>query len=774
MDSKVLFRSKLTLLLVPSFLFLFTVAITLYVSALATQKNSDQFKARFDALANQTTLLIQEKLNTYPLLLQSTRGLVANNLEGLDQAWPRFFQAAQIDYAKNGIIGITFTRYIDQQNKQRFISQQQKAYGPGFKIFPETNHGDFFVLMHAAPAHITDKVRGYDIGSEPNRRFAAERAKTSSTLALSAPISLIPTNPNSLDYLLLLPVETPDKSERYKNNFHGWITIGFSLSMLIEDTLKTLPIQPILSVIDARAGLSAKYDSTPLATPSNLQERFKSHQTLSLSQQKIDLYFSPKAQHLPASLNYRYDPDTLAAGIMISILATLASFLLLSGRERALHLADNMLRRFRDTHIRYQALFDSSPEAILLCVNNKIVLANTVALNLLGAKQIEQLVGTDVLDRAIPENRKAAGEMVEQVLRDESCTLPPFEETLTRLDGQSIEVELMLSRTTYDDAAAVQIMFRDITATKQRRDEAKIAQKVLEHTTEAIMVTDKNARIVMTNPAFTSLTGYNDKQAQGQKTSILRSGHHDTLFYKQLWGSLLRTGQWIGELANRKRSGEVYIQKTNISAVYDKRGDISHFVCVMSDITEQKRDFDNIRFQALHDTLTKLPNRVHFEARAEKALSKARNADSKFAILFIDLDKFKPINDTYGHLLGDKLLISLADRMAHALRPSDIVARIGGDEFLILADDLNNTEEAQRLAERLMNIIVTPITLDGVTLHLSASIGIAAYPDDEVQINLLIHAADQAMYDAKRRSSGLIARAGAQDALPTDDEAAPF
>lgn len=769
MDSKVLFRSKLILFVVPALLLIFTLSITLYISALATHKNREQFKTRFNAIANQTTLLIQEKLNTYPLILRSTRGLVTTNLQNLDQAWPRYFEAAQIDYAKNGIIGITFTRYLSQQDKSAFITQQRERHGPEFRIFPETNHSDFFVLMHAVPAHITPKVRGYDIGSEPNRRFAAERAKSSSTLALSAPISLIPTNPNSLDYLFLLPVETPDESERYKNIFHGWITIGFSLSMLIEDTLKALPVQPRLRVTDARAGLETRYDSAPTSPLSALQSEFQSHQTLTLSQQKIDLYFSPKAQTLPAALGYRYDPNTLAAGVMISLLATLACFLLLSGRERALRLADNLLRRSRDTHTRYQALFDSSPEAILLCVDNKIVLANAIALNLLGAKQIEELVGTDVLERATKENRRAAGQMIQSLLASEANALPPFEEILTRLDGQTIDVELMLSRTTYDDASAIQIMFRDITATKQRRDDAKIAQKVLEHTTEAIMVTDKDARIVMTNPAFTSLTGYNEKQAIGQKTNILRSGHHDALFYKYLWSSLLRTGQWVGELANRKRSGEVYIQKTNISAVYDKQGDISHFVCVMSDITEQKRDFDNIRFQALHDTLTKLPNRVHFEARAEKTLSKARNSDRHFAILFVDLDKFKPINDTYGHLVGDKLLISLAERMAHALRPSDMVARIGGDEFLILADELHHPDEAQRLAERLMKIILTPVTIDDISLHISASIGIAAYPEDAKQINQLIHAADQAMYEAKRQGMGGITRAGTQSALASEE-----
>lgn len=756
MNSKKSQRKQWGLYLIPLALLALTLLATHFASTLNATKKRDNFEARFSALTSQTTLLIQERLNRYPLLLKTTRGLVLNNLEQLHSAWPEYFRTTDLNYEQNGIIGITFTQYVDHKDLPNFLALQYELYGPGFYIFPDNTRSNYFILTQAAPHTISDKVRGFDIGSEPNRRFAAERAKNSSSLSLSAPVSLLPTRTNSLDYLFLLPVESPNPTERYTNTFHGWVTIGFSLSMMLEEVQRNIQ-QPLqIQAVDARAGLTPQFDSHPGLQANNDQKQLQIKQTLALSQQKIDLLFTPLPSPAFEASRFDHDLETLMGGGIISILSALACFLLLSGRDRALKLAHTMMQRSRDSNIRYQTLFESSPEAVTLCVDNKIILANSAALSLLGAKRLEDLTGLDILDIAHPDLKHEASSLLNTLINGESARLDPIEEKLARLDGTFFEAELNLSRTTYDGSTAIQLMFRDITLIKDRRNEAKIAKKVLEHTTEAIMVTDGNARIVLTNPAFTTLTGYNDKQIIDQKTNLLKSGHHDDPFYKQLWSSLLHSGQWTGELANRKRSGEVYIQKTNISAVYDKEGDISHFVCVMSDITEQKRTFDKIRFQALHDNLTKLPNRIHFEARAEKALNRARQSGSFFAVLFIDLDDFKPINDSYGHLLGDKLLVALADKLSSALRPSDMVSRIGGDEFLVLADELPKYDEATLLSERLMQMISSPITIDGIELRVSASIGISVYPMQGDNINTLIHTADQAMYRAKKQSKNQV------------------
>lgn len=746
--------------MIPTLILIAGLSATYFASLHNAARDRAQFETRFQAQANQTTLLIQEKLNRYSLILRSTRGLVLSQLDNLALEWPRYFEQANIDFDDNGIIGITYTEYVTPEERPSFEQKQRTIYGDAFRIFPNTDHDDAFPLMQAAPAGITSKVRGYDIGSEPKRRYAAERAKNTSSLALSAPISLLPTETSSLDYLFLLPVESTDPFDPYTPVFHGWITIGFSLSQLLEETLQKLESNIRVRAIDARVGKTPGFDSHPKEDYSASPNSLELKQTLTLSRQKIDLIYTPLDGYISDNSMYPHDPFTVAGGGIISLLSALACFLLIGGRASALRQADVMTRRSKDSNTRYQALFESSPEAILLCVDNKIILGNSTAVTLLSASCIEDLIGLDVLSLALEGERDAADALMKTLISGVEHKLPPLEEVLLRLDGSAFDVEMSLSRTTYDGDIAIQLMFRDITDVKERRNNAKVAKKVLEHTTEAIMVTDSDARIILTNPAFTTLTGYNEKQVVGQRASLLKSGHHDKLFYQQLWRALLHTGQWIGEIANRKRSGEVYIQKTNISAVYDRDGNISHFVCVMSDITEQKRTFDTIRFQALHDNLTKLPNRIHFEARAEKALIRARNNKGCFAILFIDLDDFKPINDTYGHLLGDKLLVALSDKLSAALRPSDMVARIGGDEFLVLTDNLPFEEEATLLAERLMRIICTPVNIDGTQLSVSASIGISVYPNQGADINTLIHVADQAMYSAKNSGKNQIFVAG--------------
>lgn len=765
MDTRRNQYSRWSLYLIPATVLLIALLVTYNASIYNAKRNKEQFESRFNALASQTTLLIQEKLDRYPLLLKTTRALVLNHLDDLADHWSSYFKEADLDLDGNGIIGLTFTRYIENDQRTQFIEKQRSLLNdPNFTLFPESKHNNAFILMHAVPTNIIQRVRGYDIGTEEKRRFAAERAKNMGSLALSEPISLLPTDQNSVDYLFLMPVESTNPYDIYSPLFHGWVTIGFSLSMLLEETLNEADPMLHVTAVDERVGHAAIYDSHPEEAVNAALQPFQLKHTLELSRQRIDLYYTPLSSFASSGIPGQYDSKTLFAGSTISILSALACFLLMGGRARALRQAAAMTRISRDSNNRYQALFESSPEAIILSVESRIILANSSAVSLLGANTIEDLIGQDVLDIATAGNRNSAEELMKSLSQGNDNKAPPLAVPLVRKDGTTFDAEISISRTTYDGAVAIQLMFRDISDIKQRRNAAKIAQKVLEHTTEAIMVTDNNARIILTNPAFTALTGYTEKQALNQKTSLLRSGHHDADFYEVLWNDLQHTGQWVGEIANRKRSGEVYIQKTNISAVYDKGGDISHFVCVMSDITEQKRTFDTIRFQALHDTLTKLPNRIHFEARAEKVLSRARHTDGYFAILFIDLDDFKPINDSHGHLLGDKLLIALADKLSAALRPSDMVSRIGGDEFLVLADELTRPDEAHQLAERLMQMIGAPVVIDNIELRVSASIGISIYPTLGDNIDDLIHAADQAMYRAKNLGKNQIASAD-QDTL---------
>jgi|GEM_PF-955078 len=749
----------------PLLLLLILTALSFYAAhQVSLQKRSDRM-AQFKTTSIQTTQLLQEKLNRYPQLLKSTRGMAINHKFRPNQAqWHNFFHSLNLDYRKMGIIGISYTEYVDTTSRADFIEHNRRIYGKQFDIFPQTDRDEFFVIMQAVPEAIARNVRGYDIGSELRRYEAAQYSKNSGQAALSTPISLLPTDKHSLDYLMLEPMyanaEQPDSGMFLDSDlaFSGWITIGFSLSLLIEQTLDEMNEPLRIRVHDPRSPQgSLNFDSTPGDTTPVQQSYQRSH-TLQIGDEHIRLVIMPSDAAATQFTIPDYNLAVLTGSLLTSLLAALSLRQVLNARNSALRLAARMIERSQETNVRYQALFDQSPEAVIIHINRGIVLCNQSALRLLGAEQQSDLVGKDIMDLVHPDSQALVKSRLKRIKVNPH--LKPVEQRILKLDGSNFLAEVSSFQITYDSLPGVQVMLRDITAAKESRNQAKIAQRVLEHTREAIMVTDLNAHIVITNPAFTDLTGYTRDEVINQSPDLLSSGHHDAAFFAHMWQHLLNTGNWVGEIVNQRKNGETYIQQTNISAVYDKYGDISHFVCLMSDITELKKTQDSIRFQAMHDNLTRLPNRAHFEAKASDALRRAKQQGNSLAILFIDLDGFKLINDNWGHAAGDKLLVALTERLTDTLDPGSTLARIGGDEFLVLLEELDNHRQAEQLAEMLLEQVNIKLNIDGEALRVSASIGIALYPTHHDNIKSLIETADRAMYQAKHlgKNQALLAR----------------
>jgi len=290
--------------------------------------------------------------------------------------------------------------------------------------------------------------------------------------------------------------------------------------------------------------------------------------------------------------------------------------------------------------------------------------------------------------------------------------------------------------------------YQRLRCAEQRARQAGI---VFDSTSQAIVVTDAHCRITMVNQAFTAITGYHPEEVIDKNPRLLQSGRHGAEFYQQMWTCLNQTGQWQGELWNKRKNGEIYPAWENISAVKDATGQVTHYVSVSSDISVVKQAEERMADLAHHDTLTGLPNRLLFAATLEQALERAKRHQQKLALLFIDLDRFKPINDTLGHGVGDQLLREIARRLQNNMRAQDTVARLGGDEFIVTVEDLAQAEDATTLAQKLIAAIAQPMMLAGREVMVSASIGIALYPDDAVTFEDLIQAADQAMYRAKEQ-----------------------
>lgn len=288
--------------------------------------------------------------------------------------------------------------------------------------------------------------------------------------------------------------------------------------------------------------------------------------------------------------------------------------------------------------------------------------------------------------------------------------------------------------------------------TERRRAEAslRVSAEVFEHATEAIMITDADGRIEAVNPAFTRITGYTADEAIGKSANLMRSGFHDDNFYRQMWKTTVEQGSWQGEIVNRHKSGEIFPAWLSISVVRNGGGRISRMVGILNSMAALRASQDHLLHLAHHDTLTGLPNRLLFGARAQHSLERCTREGSRLAILFVDLDNFKPVNDRLGHKAGDELLRDIAARFTNALRAEDTVARFGGDEFVILAERAESMADANSVAEKLLALF--PITVaDGDSqLTIGASIGVALYPESGQTVDELIEAADQAMYRAKR------------------------
>jgi len=279
----------------------------------------------------------------------------------------------------------------------------------------------------------------------------------------------------------------------------------------------------------------------------------------------------------------------------------------------------------------------------------------------------------------------------------------------------------------------------------------RLAKKVFDVTREGIVVTNADVEIIAVNPAFTEITGYTFEEVVGKNPSILRSDLSDEDFYRRMWQELEKWDCWEGEIWNKKRSGEVYPAWLTINVTRDDGGAISEFIGVFTDITRRKADEEKVWHQANYDRLTDLPNRALLMDRARTALDRARREHTSMALMFVDLDRFKHINDHYGHAVGDELLIEVAGRFAHVLRQSDTVIRLSGDEFIVLMPVIHRVVDAGRVAQKVIEILSQPCLIAGHTLSISASAGVTVFPGDGDDIDTLLRHADMAMYKAKEQ-----------------------
>ena len=381
-----------------------------------------------------------------------------------------------------------------------------------------------------------------------------------------------------------------------------------------------------------------------------------------------------------------------------------------------------------------------------ISISGEILFANEYILDLLGYTQ-DEFFGKNIVDITYEEDKDLT--LVNKKLSSSSQI--NAEKRYLHKDGHPVWVHVSLSTSEGKDGKPQYIIgfVKDIRERKENEKRLKLASEVFDNTNEGIIIADRKLKIQAVNGAFCDISGYSKEEVISNSSLFLRSSNHDEHFYRKMWITIKKYGYWKGEMWSVRKNGERFPQWLNISTIKDERNNIVNYIGVFSDISTIKQSEAELEFLAHHDPLTKLPNRLLLTSRLSQAMKRAKRENSKIAVLFLDLDRFKEINDTFGHSYGDEILTTVTTRFKIAMREKDTIARIGGDEFIMLIEEMDHVSDVDQVLAKILNIFEDEIVVFQHSFKLSASIGVAIYPDDGLLIEDLIKNADAAMYQAK-------------------------
>ena len=399
---------------------------------------------------------------------------------------------------------------------------------------------------------------------------------------------------------------------------------------------------------------------------------------------------------------------------------------------------------------RFRALFTNAGIGVVLTdAQGRMVEANPAFLSMIGYSD-QDLRGGGFVEITHPDDIGLNEKLRNDVLAGHRDSFQLTKRYLAK-DGRIVWAKLTATVMREGDGEHpfMVTVIEDITERKRLEDSMRLAATVFENSGDGLFVTDCDNHIVHVNPAFTQITGYGPDEVMGKNPRILASGRHDQDFFVQLWSTLNSVGKWQGEIWDRRKDGEMFAGWQSIATVRDADGKVQNYVAVLSDITVRKQVEERLSYAANHDPLTRLPNRTLFTERLTRAIARAQRNRNLVALLFIDLDRFKQVNDTMGHLAGDMLLQQVAERLSGCIRQGDTVARLSGDEFTIILEDVQDSRDVAVVAHKVLRGLTEPFALSGGEAHISSSIGVALYPTDGGDPQTLLKLADAAMYRAK-------------------------
>ncbi len=407
-------------------------------------------------------------------------------------------------------------------------------------------------------------------------------------------------------------------------------------------------------------------------------------------------------------------------------------------------------RQLQLSEEKFAKAFHASPDGLTISrVRDGVILEVNEGFSRITGYTEKQCLERSTLDLGIWADLSERQAMIGHIKRHGSV-----HEFRTRIRGSEGNIrlcELSAHPVLIDGEDCLLTISRDVTERQHMQEKLHLAATVFESTAEGVLITDTRQRIHAVNRAFSEITGYSETEAIGHTPRLLASGQHDSAFYAAMWHQLTAEGHWQGEIYNRRKNGDIYPSWLTISAVRNKDDLITHFVAVFADISSLKHAQARLDYQAHHDPLTGLPNRTLFENRLQTALLHSEESGSLGAVLFLDLDRFKHINDSLGHPVGDLLLKGIAQRLKEHLRDIDTVARLGGDEFIVLLPGLLQPSDAVSIANKLLACFSAPFQAGEHEFFISSSIGCSLFPNDGTDVATLVKNADAAMYRSKAK-----------------------
>ena len=448
---------------------------------------------------------------------------------------------------------------------------------------------------------------------------------------------------------------------------------------------------------------------------------------------------------------YRLKSELSSDKIFVSVYVALRTYKALRDSEHQRKQLERLSQALGEKEERMRSVVETAPDAIVqFDAAGLIVGWNEGARHLFGHAASE-ILGQSLAQLMPARNRPEHGENMRKLSAGSDSRLlgKVLEMPGLRANGEEFPIELVLGTWRSASGPHFSAVIRDVSERRRSEVGLRLAASVYANSYEGIIIADANKAIVDVNPAFTRITGYSKAEVVGRTPKLLSSGMHDLEFYTAMWSSIGEHDFWQGEISNRRRDGALYTEILSISVIRDGEGALQHYIGVFSDITLLKAHEEELYRIAHYDHLTNLPNRRLFSDRLSQALARSRRSETSVAVCYLDLDGFKAVNDSYGHAAGDKLLIELSTRLSGVLRIDDTLARLGGDEFVLLLSSISELQECQSALERVLQVVATPVEIEGKTASVTASIGVTVYPADPVDADTLMRHADQAMYLAK-------------------------